>query len=89
MKKIIFLLLFLPFYSCNDWLDVESEISVTYRNYFQSESDLEKILVTMFGSEKNILAYGGRYLDYVGLPCDYPSTYTKPYQELNYEFFWC
>lgn len=67
MKKIIFLLLFLPFYSCNDWLDVESEISVTYRNYFQSESDLEKILVTMFGSEKNILAYGGRYLDYVGL----------------------
>ena len=31
MKKIIFLLLFLPFYSCNDWLDVESEISVTYR----------------------------------------------------------
>ena len=48
MKKIIFLLLFLPFYSCNDWLDVESEISVTYRNYFQSESDLEKILVTMF-----------------------------------------
>ena len=88
MKKIIFLLLFLPFYSCNDWLDVESEISVTYRNYFQSESDLEKILVTMFGSEKNILAYGGRYLDYVGLPCDYPSTYTKPYQELNYETFW-
>ena len=54
MKKIIFLLLFLPFYSCNDWLDVESEISVTYRNYFQSESDLEKILVTML----TILCHG-------------------------------
>ena len=48
MKKILFILMLLPFFSCNDWLDVESEKSVTYLNYFKSEQDLEKVLISMF-----------------------------------------
>ena len=54
MKKILFILMLLPFFSCNDWLDVESEKSVTYLNYFKSEQDLEKVLISMFNNERNI-----------------------------------
>lgn len=57
MKKILILILFFPLFSCNDWLNVESEVSVTYRNYFQSEQDVEDIFITMLGCEKNTLAY--------------------------------
>lgn len=56
MKKILFILMLLPFFSCNDWLDVESEKSVTYLNYFKSEQDLEKVLISMFNNEKGIFA---------------------------------
>lgn len=41
MKKIYLFLLFLPLLSCNDWLDISPENSVTLTNYFQSEADLE------------------------------------------------
>ena len=54
MKKIIFIILFFPLFSCNDWLEVESEVSVTYRNYFQNEQDIEQIFATMCGAEKKI-----------------------------------
>lgn len=62
MKKLIFLVLFFPLFSCNDWLDVESEVSVTYRNYFQSEQDIEDIFITILGNEKKIFAPSRRSL---------------------------
>ena len=34
MKKIYLFLLFLPLLSCNDWLDISPENSVTLTNYF-------------------------------------------------------
>ena len=36
MKKILILLLFVPLFSCNDWLTVETEDSVTFVNYFKN-----------------------------------------------------
>lgn len=44
MKKIFVILILIPLFSCTDWLNVESEKSVTYINYFKSEEDLEKVL---------------------------------------------
>ncbi len=71
MKNICVLLLFLPFFSCNDWLTVESEKSVTYINYFKSEQDLEKIMISIFGNEKKIFApFHVNFLDISGLLCD-------------------
>lgn len=71
MKRIFVILLLLPLFSCNDWLNVESEKSVTYLNYFKSESDLESSLIAMFGYEERICAWGMlRTFDRVGLPCD-------------------
>ncbi|MCR9011405.1 RagB/SusD family nutrient uptake outer membrane protein [Gabonibacter chumensis] len=74
MKKIFVLLLFFPLFSCNDWLTVESEKSVTYINYFKSEQDLEKVLISIFGCEKGIFA-GINHLNIVGLSCDWGGDY--------------
>lgn len=43
MKKILILLLFMPLFSCNDWLTVEPEDSITFVNYFKSESEVESL----------------------------------------------
>ena len=56
MRKIFIILMLLPCFSCTDWLNVESEKSVTYLNYFKSESDLEKVLISIFGYEKALYA---------------------------------
>lgn len=71
MKKIFVILLLLPLFSCNDWLDVESEKSVTFLNFFKSEQDLESTLISMFGYEEFIC--GGKVMhafDWTGLQCD-------------------
>lgn len=56
MKKIFVILILIPLFSCTDWLDVESEKSVTYINYFKSEQDLEKVLISIFGYENSLFA---------------------------------
>ena len=43
MKKILILFLFIPLFSCNDWLNVEPEDSVTFVNYFKSEEELKAL----------------------------------------------
>lgn len=88
MKKILFILMLLPFFSCNDWLDVESEKSVTYLNYFKSEQDLEKVLISMFNNEKGIFApYHVNAFGWAGLPCDNAGDY-EGYRKLEpAEFF--
>lgn len=88
MKKILFLILFLPLFSCDDWLDVESEMDVTYRNYFKSEKDLENIVITMFMNEKLVCANPTiSPFGYAGLQVDKPSTVAAGFQELNPKSF--
>lgn len=71
MKKIFVMILLLPLFSCNDWLNVESEKSVTFLNYFKSEQDLESTLISMFGYEKSLFApFFPRTFDFTGLRCD-------------------
>ena len=68
---------------CTDWLNVESEKSVTYLNYFKSESDLEKVLIAIFGYEKALYAPANpEAFGYVGLLCDDAGA-RKGYKELN------
>lgn len=71
MKKVWMILLFLPLLSCNDWLDVTSEKSVTLQGYFKSEEDLERLMVTIFLNEKSALAfYRPDVFGFCGLQCD-------------------
>lgn len=84
MKKILFLILFLPLFSCDDWLDVESEVSVTYRNYFKNEKDLERILISAFMHEKLVCAGAAvSPFGYGGLQIDRPNITAAGFQELN------
>lgn len=81
--KIFLVLMLLPFFSCNDWLNVASEKSVTYLNYFKSEQDLEKVLVSMFEREKGILAHSiVDAFGWCGLPCDNAGDY-EGYRKLD------
>lgn len=83
MKKIFVMILLLPLFSCNDWLDVESEKSVTFLNFFKSEQDLESTLISMFGYEKRVCGHSiMRSFDWTGLPADELSTY-EGYQTLS------
>lgn len=89
MKKILFLILFLPLFSCNDWIDVDSEVSVTYRNYFNSEQELEDLFNTILGAEKATLAYPAlTSLDWSGLPCSYAGKDSEPFRLLSPSVFW-
>lgn len=53
MKKIFIFILFFPLFSCNDWIDVNSEESVTFRNYFNSEQDVEDIFIDHIGMRES------------------------------------
>lgn len=74
MRKIIIILLFLPLVACNDWLEVESQKSVTLEDYFKSETDLEELLVSMLTRERGLWApsmvdnfgWSGLYCDNAG-----------------------
>lgn len=87
MKKIFVMILLLPLFSCNDWLNVESEKSVTFLNFFKSEQDLESTLISMFGYEKRVCAWTLRTFDYTGLPCDGLQE-QEGYRELDPGSFW-
>ena len=88
MKKILILILFVPLFSCTDWLNVESEVSVTYRNYFQSEQDVEDIFITMLGNERKLLANSLlTVLDVVALNCTDASQGNKPYYNFDQKEF--
>lgn len=55
MKKLLYLLFAGLLFSCNDWLDIKPENSVTYTNFFQDETDLEAVVT-------QINAYSSAYM---------------------------
>lgn len=87
MKKIwIYLLLFFPLASCNDWLNVESEESVTYQSYFKSEADIVAAINEMFISERGIEAFAfPKIVEFAGLYCD--EMYNSGFKELDPDRF--
>lgn len=86
MKKIwIFLFLF-PLISCDDWLNLESEESVNYANYFQNEQEVAATVTTMFMRERSALAANHpNSLEYAGLFCD--ELYKNGFKELDIKTF--
>lgn len=71
MRKIFVFILLLPLISCDNWLEVESEESVTFVNYFKSEQDLQSLLITMLDNERRQLAPGSvDEFGWSGLQCN-------------------
>lgn len=88
MKKILFLILFFPFFSCDDWMDVDSEVSVTYRNYYNNEQEVENLFITALGAEKLVCASTLMTgLDWSGLQCDNAGLSNEPFRKLEYTSF--
>ena len=89
MKKILFLILFFPFFSCDDWIDVESEVSVTYRNYFNNEQEIEALYTSILEAEKKVWASPNlRFFDWSALPCTTGGEYGEPYRKLESTQMW-
>lgn len=84
MKKILFFILFFPLFSCDDWLDVDSEISVTYQNYFDGEADLEALLITMLESPSSYLDI----FDWASLLCDNVQTNSQGFRKMEPTMIW-
>lgn len=71
MKKLgIYLFFLIPLVSCNDWLNVESEESVTYQTYFKSERDIVAVVNGMFTYERKTMAGSLNVVELAGLYCD-------------------
>lgn len=89
MKKIFIFILFFPLFSCNDWIDVNSEESVTFRNYFNSEQDVEDIFTTILGCEKAVIAPTMMgFFDWSALHCSNAGTFGEAYRKLEPAAIW-
>ena len=69
MKKILILFLFIPLFACDDWLEVEPEDSVTFVNYFKSESELEA-LYNVVQSKMKYICFGKQPYFYSSIDAD-------------------
>jgi len=79
MKKILMLLLFVPLFSCNDWLTVEPEDSVTFVNYFKNEEEIKALYNAIASGMKGVC---------VGKQPYYYNSLDADNIEWDYEGFW-
>lgn len=80
MKKLIYMLLLLSgFASCNEWLDVEPEASVSDDDLFNTEEGFYEALNGVYTRCAQADLYGGEFL--VGLPEVMSQSYTNSVQD--------
>lgn len=82
MKKIYLFLLFLPLFSCNDWLDISPENSVTLTNFFQNEADLESLHISMLARMK-VACKGKQPYYYISVDADELKPNISGFRELD------
>lgn len=82
MKKIYLYLLFLPLFSCNSWLDIAPETSVTLTNFFQSEDDLQALHTSMLARMKDVCK-GKQPYYYISIDADELKPNISGFRELD------
>lgn len=82
MKRLFIILLFLPFVSCNNWLDISPENSVTLTNFFQNENDLESLHTSMLARLKAV-CMGKQPYYYMSIDADEQKQGIKGFRELD------
>ena len=82
MKKLLILLLFIPLLSCNDWLTVEPEDSVTFVNYFKNESEVEAMYNGILASMKSV-CMGTQPYFYISIDADNVGMYYEGFRTLD------
>lgn len=84
MKKLFILLVFLPLFSCNDWLTIAPENSATVLGYFKSEAEVESWVNSIFVAERFINARANvDARGYSGLLCTDAGSNFEPYRRLD------
>ncbi|MEG2555598.1 MAG: RagB/SusD family nutrient uptake outer membrane protein [Odoribacter sp.] len=87
MRKIFYLLTAIGLLSsCNSLLDTESEVSVTYENYFETEKDLESITYQMHAYIKESLP-GNSMQTWLGERADCYKTDIVMQRNLNRDYY--
>lgn len=86
MKKFLILFILFPFYSCNDWLNVEPEDSVTFDNYFKSEDELETLYYSIL-SKMNTVANGPQPYYYASIDADELTSATEGFRTLDVDTY--
>lgn len=82
MKRLLTILLFLPLISCNDWLDIDPENSVTLTNFFQNENDLESLHTSMLARLQTV-CMGKQPYYYMSIDADEQKQSIKGFRELD------
>ena len=86
MKKFLILFILFLFYSCNDWLNVEPEDSVTFDNYFKSEDELETLYYSIL-SKMNTVANGPQPYYYASIDADELTSATEGFRTLDVDTY--
>lgn len=86
MKRFLILFILLPFCSCNDWLNVEPEDSVTFDNYFKNEDELEALYYSIL-SKMNSVTNGPQPYYWNSIDADEFSNGIKGFRELNVDTY--
>ena len=86
MKKFLILFILFPFYSCNSWLNVEPEDSVTFDNYFKSEDELESLYYSIL-SKMDIVTKGRQPYYYASMDADELTTATEGFRTLDVDTY--
>ncbi|MEG2276964.1 MAG: RagB/SusD family nutrient uptake outer membrane protein [Odoribacter sp.] len=64
------MILLIPLISCNSFLDIEPENSVTFTNYFQNEAEVEALFTNILSTERKVFASVEPNIhDQIGLYC--------------------
>ena len=82
MKRFLTILLMLPLISCNDWLNIDPENSVTLTNFFQNENDLESLHISMLARLKSVCMCKQPYY-YMSIDADEQKQSIKGFRELD------
>lgn len=82
MKRLFIILLFLPLISCNSWLDIDPENSVTLTNFFQNENDLQSLHTSMLAQLKTVCMDKQPYY-YMSIDADEQKQTIKGFRELD------
>lgn len=84
MKKIFILIVLLPLFSCNDWLDISPENSATLLGYFKSEAEVEAWVNSILVEEQSIEAKSSIDVHgFSGLLCSDAGVDKEPFRRLD------
>lgn len=93
MKKydwIIIVFVLLPFYGCNDWIELEPEDSVSQQTFFNSQEDFNQAITGLYAilrptddTAVNGAYFGNLYWEVCADVCMWKNSWTQPWFDIS------